>query len=247
MVLCFIFQHTLATKKYATKKALDHFDDFYKSIFRLRWPSARLGLLSPQKYVALLNNFGDIEKTETQLGNLGAMDLKTLFDVWERNFKDQKNDTSRQAELDQAFALDRIMDEKARQEEDSDLNFLYPDGSGEKLKGILFSSHKEKEEDTEALDEALEEKKFGSYESDRVIDPDLGIDSGSLHEFVPATKLKGMEDYVAESEYYSYYKVSTLADVKAVAQNVMDQKFSKSVSTVFNYLSMDFSISLSHT
>ena len=42
----------------------------------------------------------------------------------------------------------------------------------------------------------------------RIIDPDNVIDASTLYEYVPATKLKGMEDYTVESQHYGYYKVS---------------------------------------
>lgn len=51
-------------KKKTTKdKALEHFDDFYGSVYGNRWKSIRVALLSEHKYVALVNNFGDTETT----------------------------------------------------------------------------------------------------------------------------------------------------------------------------------------
>lgn len=58
-------------KIFPKHRALEHFDDFYKSVFGDKWPSIRVALLSPQKYVALVNNFGDTEKTCEKLENLG--------------------------------------------------------------------------------------------------------------------------------------------------------------------------------
>jgi hypothetical protein len=54
-----LFQSDLAKKKYPVNRALEHFDDFYKAVFGSRWPSIRLALLSPRKYCAVINNFGD--------------------------------------------------------------------------------------------------------------------------------------------------------------------------------------------
>lgn len=39
--------------------ALDHFDGLYSRVYGKRWPSMRLGLLSPRKYCAVLNTFVD--------------------------------------------------------------------------------------------------------------------------------------------------------------------------------------------
>lgn len=55
----FLFQSVLAKKKHPMDRALEHFDDFYKTVFGRRWPSIRLALLSPHKYCAVINNFGD--------------------------------------------------------------------------------------------------------------------------------------------------------------------------------------------
>lgn len=41
------------------------------------------------------------------------------------------------------------------------------------------------------------------YDFNRMISAEVG--SMGLHEFIPATKLKGMEDFIAESEHYQYY------------------------------------------
>jgi len=54
-----LFQSVLAKKKHPVDRALEHFDDFYKTVFGRRWPSIRLALLSPHKYCAVINNFGD--------------------------------------------------------------------------------------------------------------------------------------------------------------------------------------------
>jgi len=54
-----LFQSVLAKKKHPVDRTLEHFDDFYKTVFGRRWPSIRLALLSPHKYCAVINNFGD--------------------------------------------------------------------------------------------------------------------------------------------------------------------------------------------
>jgi len=191
-------QHNLATKKRPTARALEHFDDFYKSVFRLKWPSVRLGLLSPNKYVALLNNFGEISSTETMLQNLGAMDMSSLFEVYTR---DDSSAMERDVTSNAAFEIDDVMDAKFKSEEQSSLNFLYPDQAGDKLKGLLFSNKEQRE---------IEE----SYsESDRIIDPEITNDSAAMFEFVPAKRLTGMDDFVSEAEYYSFYKVSKIIHI----------------------------------
>lgn len=43
--------------KSPTALALDHFDFYYGPLFGKQWPSVRLGLLSPHKYIAVANIF----------------------------------------------------------------------------------------------------------------------------------------------------------------------------------------------
>lgn len=43
--------------KSPTMLAMDHFDFYYAPLFGKKWPSIRLGLLTPNKYIAVLNRF----------------------------------------------------------------------------------------------------------------------------------------------------------------------------------------------
>lgn len=54
-------------KKTNTDRALESFDDFYSSVFGIRWKNIRAALLTEHKYVAVVNNFGDTEKTCSRL------------------------------------------------------------------------------------------------------------------------------------------------------------------------------------
>lgn len=54
-------------KKTNTDRALENFDDFYGSVFGIRWKNMRAAMLTEHKYMAIVNNFGDPEKTCSQL------------------------------------------------------------------------------------------------------------------------------------------------------------------------------------
>ncbi|CAH2092711.1 unnamed protein product [Euphydryas editha] len=69
-------------------KALNHFDDFYGSVFGNEWDSMREALLRKSKYVALINNYGDPEETMDYLAQRGAHCLKNLMYI-QKNFHDQ--------------------------------------------------------------------------------------------------------------------------------------------------------------
>ncbi|KAI1715297.1 5-methylcytosine rRNA methyltransferase NSUN4 [Ditylenchus destructor] len=62
--------------KSPTMLALDHFDFYYAPLFDKRWPSVRLGLLTPNKFVATVNRFSkDFEMSQRVLRNIGTIDL----------------------------------------------------------------------------------------------------------------------------------------------------------------------------
>ena len=68
-------QATNRKKKGANELALEHFDKYYAPIFKDKWPSIRLALLSQQKHCALVNNFSDSEQTVVNLITKGADDI----------------------------------------------------------------------------------------------------------------------------------------------------------------------------
>lgn len=62
--------------KTPTMLALDHFDFYYAPLFAKRWPSMRLGLLTPNKFVAVLNRFSKSADVNARiLEELGTLDL----------------------------------------------------------------------------------------------------------------------------------------------------------------------------
>jgi len=63
-------------------KALEHFDDFYGSVYGNRWKSLRLALLSPHKYIAIVNNFGNPEKVSQELEWSGAMNIRKTVEAY---------------------------------------------------------------------------------------------------------------------------------------------------------------------
>ena len=63
-----------------------------------------------------------------------------------------------------------------------------------------------KEENEESLNASLENSEI---DLQRIINPISGLSAAALYEYVPATRLKGMEDWVGESQHYRYYKNET--------------------------------------
>merc|ERR1740131_700596 len=62
-----------------TKLAMAHFDELYSGLYKHKWPSIRLGLLSPGKHCALVNNFGDSEETVDKLTDMDCINIGEEF------------------------------------------------------------------------------------------------------------------------------------------------------------------------
>ena len=62
-----------------TAQAISHFDQFYSTVYKTKWNSIRLGLLSQQKYAVIVNNFGDTEASCDMLKSLGCVNILEEF------------------------------------------------------------------------------------------------------------------------------------------------------------------------
>lgn len=177
------FQSVVRKRVPASRKALEHFDDFYQDVYQKEWTSIRFALLRMHKYVAVINNYGDSEETKEMLENSGCLNMRVLFDL-ERGY------------IEEELAKDRRMKDLSRIRRMADQNEAGKseianndrDASGARKKLSLESSLKAAE-----LDES------------RLIDPDNSVSNATLYEFVPASDVMGMSDFVPESQHYKYY------------------------------------------
>uniref|UniRef100_A0A914XUV4 NOL1/NOP2/Sun domain family member 4 n=1 Tax=Plectus sambesii TaxID=2011161 RepID=A0A914XUV4_9BILA len=84
--------------KTPTMLALEHFDFYYGPIFGKSWPSIRLGLLSPHKYIAAMNNFSSKAERNIQLiEKLGAFELLDTLREQQRRQKNRRSDLGSQS------------------------------------------------------------------------------------------------------------------------------------------------------
>lgn len=60
------------------------------------------------------------------------------------------------------------------------------------------------------LEQSLAEAQI---DTSRIVDPSMGLTSEALYQYLPATKLKGMDDWVPESLHYSYLSSKFLCGV----------------------------------
>ncbi|KAJ9581820.1 hypothetical protein L9F63_003889 [Diploptera punctata] len=201
----------LAKMKYPVDKALEHFDDFYKKVYGKRWPSIRLALLCPRKYCAVLNNYAETEVAASQLENIGAINLKNLYDLEKKNIKQNEQENERKKGLEEIFKLDKKMEEMLINTQEKELMSLYPQSVGDAMPpaDILSDSTKQSDQHDVVMKETNEEAEDLEVDSQRVINPVSGLSAAALYEYVPATRLKGMEDWIGESQHYRYYKTET--------------------------------------
>ncbi|XP_033228360.1 5-methylcytosine rRNA methyltransferase NSUN4 [Belonocnema kinseyi] len=213
-------------KKKPKDKALDHFDDFYQSVYGKGWPDIREALLQEKsKYLAVVNNFSDSERVREELESLGAIDLRSIYKVQkelleEEEFLDEQNGKKRAPGKKQ---IDREMSSFLSKKQLSELESIYPADSNveatslrevEELKAKSLNELDENEGFDLKVTEPLQPVTLKSIESEveieldssRIITPSSGLTLSALQEYIPATKLKGLEDFILESEHYSYYK-----------------------------------------
>ncbi|XP_073976857.1 5-methylcytosine rRNA methyltransferase l(2)10685 isoform X2 [Rhodnius prolixus] len=182
-------------------KALEYFDDFYGNVFNKMWPSVRLALLSSQKYVAVVNNFSDTDRIIPHLENLGGVNIRDHFEVERRKLNETKQNKGKEKNirLDVRKRVQKFSEGKKEEE----LTSLYP--SNEKSYVAASSLGAEK-----------------GISEDRLIEPSLGMSASALSEYIPASALKGMEDWMLESQHFSYYAGSLDYPIRVIEQDMLE-------------------------
>ncbi|XP_052871065.1 5-methylcytosine rRNA methyltransferase NSUN4-like [Anopheles cruzii] len=197
-------------KQFPKDRALANYDDFYGSVFGARWKNIRVALQCEHKYFALVNQFGDTEETIGLLQADGAIDVRQIYNAQKNALVTENRDLF---SGDKVYKMgDRVQAFQANREQEEAQNLYRADP--EAAPSSIGKSTTNRPSETEAcevvdhkksLDKALRDDTEIDYH--RLVDP--AVSSAALHEFVPATKLKGMEDFVFESEHYKYYSNST--------------------------------------
>ncbi|XP_032519114.2 5-methylcytosine rRNA methyltransferase NSUN4 [Danaus plexippus] len=190
-------------------KAMNHFDEFYGSVFGDKWEPMREALQRRSKYVAVVNNYGDAEETMQYLASRGAHCLKTLMNVQQ----DFNNQYLPQEPVEINNENKGNFQNYINQLQSDEIAKIYPQGeiTPERLEiteeKILNSSNEElitdKELNTSSnLNEAIDQAEI---DESRLILPTMGLSSDALYQYVPATKIKGLDEWVPESLHYSFY------------------------------------------
>ncbi|ODN06588.1 5-methylcytosine rRNA methyltransferase NSUN4 [Orchesella cincta] len=161
------------------QRALTHYDDFYGNLFGKQWPSMRLGLLSPPKYMAIPNTFtGNIEPITQKLNGMGAYNIQQL---WSNSLEEHEaKELDLNKDLGRLHQVDITLGAIAESKRAAELDILYQNApTGKKLGELQLGKHT-----------------MGRIVSDV---------SEAAGDFIPSTKLKGMDDFTLDSEYFSSY------------------------------------------
>ncbi|KAL7741211.1 hypothetical protein ACLKA6_015103 [Drosophila palustris] len=210
--------NVLQHKKNNCDRALDNFDDFYGSVYGGRWKNMRAALLTEHKYVAMVNNFGDTEQTCSMLELDGAINIKSLINL-ARERQENEPANLMGSETRAHYDIDDKLDALLRKQQEREVAAIYPTAASEdghvppqQLSYDNDNNQNKQKTETNESDE-YEPSLTKALEADvqldesRLVDPQFG--TGGLYEYMPANSIKGMEDWVAESEHYKYYQTST--------------------------------------
>ncbi|KAJ8680682.1 hypothetical protein QAD02_016469 [Eretmocerus hayati] len=201
----------LRKKKTNSMKALEYFDDFYKNVFgEESWKNIRSALLSKDhKYVAVLNNFSDVEKSSFELEAMGAMNMKNIYSAFKESMKYVKPKQNNEVDEEINDKEDRISDLVAERQ-----SSLPPYSSAVEY-SLTSSNRKHADGGLEPVQlQSIETNVVRGSDSSRIISASAGISASQLYEYVPATKIKGMDDFVLESEHLGYYTQAADFSVK---------------------------------
>lgn len=182
-----------------SERALQYFDSAYPPVYGPRWPSIRLALLSKQKYIALINNFGNYEDTIQRFEDLGALNVGKRFldnNEFEKQLKakntqvPQKEVKNEVEDLNQNIIRPSLIE--LDDEEKAALAWAEPDGIYPEIyrQRALSKDH--------LRDEASLDL------TNRVINPtQSGTEATVMHDYIPSNKLKGLEEWIEETDVFT--------------------------------------------
>lgn len=181
--------------------AMQHYDNFYSKVYGECWQSVRLGLLTPNKYSAVVNNFCTPEETIKTFEELKCIDLKEYY---RRHLKKSKRYRMRMRILNEKREKRRLWLAKEQGVDPSAINLdevFVSDVSDSELKaaGLSSGSGTEAEDFPEMFqtENEMEEERFKNQAS-------KGL---SLDDFVEPTEFKYHEiPYEGDKKYYSFYQ-----------------------------------------
>lgn len=175
--------------------------------------SARLGLLTPNKYAAVVNIFGNTEQTEVELQGMGAIDLNRYY---ERHLKKYKRMKLRMKILAEKKEKKIKLLAEARGVDPSEIDpktVYVSDVSDSELKGSgMTTSGSEAEDLAELFQTDIERREEELFVNAASVDIDL-------NDFVPSDEMKTREESITDQGYYSFYQSNVEVPIEIVEQN----------------------------
>lgn len=109
------------------------------------------------------------------------------------------------------YQLGDRMDDITRKQKDREIQSIYPENTLESdlPNELAYIGAKDKKQRSQQLDETPlmnVSQATVNIDHSRMVDPEHG--TGALYDFVPASTIKGMEDWIPESEHYKYYQTT---------------------------------------
>ncbi|XP_003704061.2 5-methylcytosine rRNA methyltransferase l(2)10685 isoform X2 [Megachile rotundata] len=215
----------LKKRKTSIDKALEHFDDFYATVYGKVWEDIRAVLLGKSnKYVAVVNNFSDSAKAQSDLELLGAVNLKNVYDVYKEDIERRKQMKKQNESETESQKPNKVTDDLVEKAHLAELEALFP-GDHSKIIDVLKAEGAAKPEaqitdpseiKLQSIEQELNEVEI---DSSRIIEPNVNL--SLLHEYVPATKIKGLDDWVLESDQYKFYTKAQDFKVDIVKESVL--------------------------
>lgn len=168
----------------------------------------------------MVNNFGEDEKVSEMFERDGAINIRTLYEVTKRNLEDEMGKFYVDENYaNNALGHDTKMDSIFQRKRSEEINSIYADKEhAENVEVPKLTEENDSDRESDDENEVMEDVKKFKRPLEQVIREDSAIDysriidpnfvQSALYEYVPATRIKGLEDFVPESEHYRYYSSS---------------------------------------
>lgn len=173
--LCLFLQAKEAVKKTHVDRAMEHFDDFYGSVYKDKWPSLRLGMISSflcsnvkprwnyftdvslnaqfvgllcaPKYIAIPNVFtGDERHIGEALENLGALNIADAWRQYNAKIEKELEALELRKTEDKVRRLESAMEDIAVTKVAEEMDALYQNAPRRKLLMEQFVSSQDQAE-----------------------------------------------------------------------------------------------------
>lgn len=181
-----------------SQRALEYFDIAYAPVYGTRWPSVRLALLSKPKYVAVVNNFASYNETIERFQTLGAWDVGKKYSAIRERMR-MRQEQHQTVSHDQGEGTD----EAAVTGKSVRPSLIELDDDELAARARLEPKGRYPEEYRQRA--AAQSPDAAELEVDvtsRVIEPSE-VGSSLLMDYVPATRLKGLENWIEEADVFT--------------------------------------------